>query len=87
MSFSENICKFLKIDPSCSACAYRLSVYGGYGAHIEGAKKIEDVKPDEITVGLTSGKIVFRGKKLSVGAYLDGDVTILGDVTAIERKI
>ncbi len=82
MGFSDNIFKFTGgLCPS----NYRITVCGDSGVYVEGVNKIIDIQNNIVIIELKNGKIIIKGKNLKIKSYFQSDLSILGEITSIER--
>ena len=52
------------------------------GGYFEGVKSVEDFSPDRIVLRFSQGQTAIEGKDLFIKKYCDGDLEILGKITA-----
>lgn len=84
MSFLDNI---LKNFQNCNFVGgYRATILGDSGVYVEGVVKIVDVKENEIILSIKNGTLLLKGKNLKVRSFYGGDICILGEITAYEKK-
>ena len=83
MAFSEVINGFFGVCAQ-NGLTYRVTVLGGKGVYVEGVERICELKPSCVSVLVKGGKIVFSGKNLSLGSYVDRDLCVCGLVEKIE---
>ncbi|MBQ3235017.1 MAG: YabP/YqfC family sporulation protein [Clostridia bacterium] len=83
MGFIESINGFLRLC-NLSDAPYRITALGNSGVFIEGVLKICDLKTERIILAVKGGKISFYGKGLSIGSYVERDLSIVGRVEKIE---
>lgn len=77
MGFFDSINEFLQLC-NLGECPYRITILGSKGIFIEGVLKICDIKNKEISLLVKGKKLVIEGSNLSIGAYVEKDLTVYG---------
>ena len=86
MSFIDNIVKKFGVDLAIAPLKYKAILFGEIGAFFENVKSIKSFEKDEIILTVKGGEIVVKGKELTVKNYVEGDLTIVGEVKEIAVK-
>ena len=85
MSFKDNIFTALGIS-DLTPLGFRLTLMGKNGLYVEGVKKLIDVSPCAIDVDTKHKIISVKGINLNVTSLSSGDLSISGEITAIQLK-
>ena len=86
MSLYESILKSISGATTDFPCAYRITLCGGLGVHVEGVKKIIDVTSARVIFEVKNGKIIIEGDNLKLNSFMYGDVSIKGNVIKVVKE-
>lgn len=82
MGLTDSINNFLGLC-NVGACPYRITVLGSLGVYVEGVEKICNLKKEEIVIKLKNATLLIQGENLSIGSFIDRDLTVRGKVEKI----
>ena len=85
MGFGDSINGFLRLC-NLGDCPYRITVLGSSGVFIEGVVKILDVKKEKVTLLVKCSTLLIEGNDLSIGSYIEKDLTVHGKVEKISWR-
>ena len=81
----ENFLSALGLDCELLPNSYRYTVYGKTGGLFEGVK-IESYSLCEVVFLIRGGKIIVKGKNITVRKYLESETALSGEITSVEIK-
>ena len=80
---TENLFSSLGLDCELLPYKFRYQVYGGSGGRFEGVR-IDGYTPSEVVFSVRGGKLLVKGKNMSVKKYIENEVSLVGEIFAVE---
>ena len=86
MNFIENLKEVLGVDEILDANQVKFTVLLDKGGYFENVKGVVSYSDTEIVLKTKPCRIVIKGENLFIKKYCEGDISICGKITSIERE-
>lgn len=86
MNFIENLKDIMGVDDLFDTCHVKFIIVLEKGGYFENVLGILSYSETEIVLSVKKGKISIKGENLYVKKYCEGDLSICGKITSIEKE-